>query len=49
MKLEKIDHICFAGKDLEETKRVYENDRVAAHPSIPQGERLLNDRQIISG
>jgi methylmalonyl-CoA/ethylmalonyl-CoA epimerase len=26
MKLEKIDHICFAVKDLEETKKVYEND-----------------------
>lgn len=26
MKLEKIDHICFAVKDLEETKRVYQED-----------------------
>jgi methylmalonyl-CoA/ethylmalonyl-CoA epimerase len=26
MKLEKIDHICFAVKDLEVTKRVYQND-----------------------
>ena len=26
MKFEKIDHICFAVKDLEETKAVYKND-----------------------
>jgi methylmalonyl-CoA/ethylmalonyl-CoA epimerase len=26
MKLEKIDHICFAVKDLEETKKVYRED-----------------------
>ena len=26
MKLEKIDHICFAVKDLEETKKVYKKD-----------------------
>jgi methylmalonyl-CoA/ethylmalonyl-CoA epimerase len=26
MKLEKIDHICFAVKDLEETKKVYKED-----------------------
>ncbi len=26
MKIEKIDHICFAVKDLEETKRVYQED-----------------------
>jgi methylmalonyl-CoA/ethylmalonyl-CoA epimerase len=26
MKLEKIDHICFAVKNLEETKKVYKND-----------------------
>ena len=26
MKLEKIDHICFAVKDLEETKKVYQED-----------------------
>lgn len=26
MKLERIDHICFAVKDLEETKRVYKDD-----------------------
>lgn len=26
MKIEKIDHICFAVKDLEETKRVYRDD-----------------------
>jgi len=26
MKIEKIDHICFAVKDLEETKRVYRED-----------------------
>ena len=26
MKIERIDHICFAVKDLEETKRVYRED-----------------------
>lgn len=26
MKIEKIDHICFAVKDLEDTKRVYKED-----------------------
>lgn len=26
MKIEKIDHICFAVKDLEDTKRVYQDD-----------------------
>ena len=26
MKIEKIDHICFAVKDLEETKRAYKED-----------------------
>jgi methylmalonyl-CoA/ethylmalonyl-CoA epimerase len=26
MRLEKIDHICFAVRDLEETKKVYQND-----------------------
>jgi len=26
MKIEKIDHICFAVKDLEETKRAYRED-----------------------
>lgn len=26
MKIEKIDHICFAVRDLEETKRVYRED-----------------------
>jgi methylmalonyl-CoA/ethylmalonyl-CoA epimerase len=26
MKIEKIDHICFAVKDLEDTKRVYKDD-----------------------
>jgi methylmalonyl-CoA/ethylmalonyl-CoA epimerase len=26
MKIEKIDHICFAVKDLEKTKRVYKED-----------------------
>src|SRR5512136_2215985 len=26
MKLEKIDHICFAVKNLEETKKVYKED-----------------------
>ena len=25
MKIEKIDHICFAVKDLEDTKRVYKD------------------------
>jgi methylmalonyl-CoA/ethylmalonyl-CoA epimerase len=26
MKIEKIDHICFAVKDLEDTKRIYKED-----------------------
>ena len=26
MKIEKIDHICFAVKDLEDTKRIYKDD-----------------------
>ena len=26
MKIEKIDHICFAVKDLEDTKRIYRDD-----------------------
>ena len=26
MKIERIDHICFAVRDLEKTKRVYQND-----------------------
>jgi len=26
MKIEKIDHICFAVKDLEETKKIYKED-----------------------
>ena len=42
MKLEKIDHICFAVKDLEETKRVYEND----FGIVPTYEYMAEEEKI---
>lgn len=42
MKIEKIDHICFAVKNLEETKRVYQEDfgLVPACEYIAESEKI---------
>ena len=42
MKIEKIDHICFAVKNLEETKRVYRED----FGLIPTYEYLAESEKI---
>jgi methylmalonyl-CoA/ethylmalonyl-CoA epimerase len=42
MKIEKIDHICFAVKNLEETKRVYRED----FGLIPTCEYLAESEKI---
>lgn len=49
MKLEKIDHICFAVKDLEETKRVYQNDfgLVPTYEYVAESEKIKVARYYI--
>jgi methylmalonyl-CoA/ethylmalonyl-CoA epimerase len=49
MKIEKIDHICFAVKDLEETKRVYREDfgLIPAHEYIAESEKIKVARYSI--
>ena len=42
MKIEKIDHICFAVKDLEETKRAYRED----FGLIPKYEYIAESEKI---
>jgi methylmalonyl-CoA/ethylmalonyl-CoA epimerase len=42
MKIEKIDHICFAVKDLEETKKVYKKD----FGLIPKYEYVAESEKI---
>ena len=42
MKIEKIDHICFAVKDLEETKRAYRED----FGLIPKYEYVAESEKI---
>jgi methylmalonyl-CoA/ethylmalonyl-CoA epimerase len=42
MKIERIDHICFAVKDLEETKKVYMND----FGLIPKYEYIAESEKI---
>ena len=42
MKIEKIDHICFAVKNLEETKRVYRED----FGLIPKYEYIAESEKI---
>ncbi len=42
MKIEKIDHICFAVKDLEETKRAYKEDfgLIPTYQYIAESEKI---------
>ncbi len=49
MKIQKIDHICFAVKDLEETKRVYREDfgLVPVHEYTAQSEMIKVSRYYI--
>jgi methylmalonyl-CoA/ethylmalonyl-CoA epimerase len=49
MKLEKIDHICFAVRDLEETKKVYLNDFGLAptHEYVAESEKIKVARYYI--
>jgi methylmalonyl-CoA/ethylmalonyl-CoA epimerase len=49
MKIEKIDHICFAVKDLEETKRTYEEDfgLIPAYEYIAESEKIKVARYSI--
>ena len=49
MKIEKIDHICFAVKDLEETKRVYREDfgLVPALEYTAESEKIRVSRYYI--
>jgi methylmalonyl-CoA/ethylmalonyl-CoA epimerase len=42
MKIERIDHICFAVKDLEETKKVYKED----FGLIPKYEYIAESEKI---
>jgi methylmalonyl-CoA/ethylmalonyl-CoA epimerase len=42
MKIERIDHICFAVKDLEETKKVYKKD----FELIPKYEYVAESEKI---
>jgi methylmalonyl-CoA/ethylmalonyl-CoA epimerase len=49
MKLEKIDHICFAVKDLEETKKVYKEDfgLTPTYEYIAESEKIKVARYYI--
>ena len=49
MKIEKIDHICFAVKNLEETKRVYREDfgLIPAYEYTADSERIKVARYSI--
>jgi methylmalonyl-CoA/ethylmalonyl-CoA epimerase len=49
MKIEKIDHICFAVKDLEETKRTYKEDfgLIPTHQYIAESEKIKVARYCI--
>ncbi len=49
MKIEKIDHICFAVKDLEETKRIYKEhfSLTPAHEYIADSEKIKVSRYYI--
>ena len=49
MKLEKIDHICFAVKDLEETKKVYKEDfgLTPTHEYVAESEKIKVARYYI--
>jgi len=49
MKIEKIDHICFAVKDLEETKKVYKEDfgLMPAYEYIAESEKIKVARYYI--
>jgi methylmalonyl-CoA/ethylmalonyl-CoA epimerase len=49
MKLEKIDHICFAVRDLEETKKVYQNDfgLMPTHEYVAESEKIKVARYYI--
>ena len=42
MKIEKIDHICFAVKDLEDTKRIYKDD----FGLVPDCEYIADSEKI---
>lgn len=49
MKFEKIDHICFAVKNLEETKAVYKNDfgLIPSHEYVAESEKIKVARYYI--
>ncbi len=49
MKIEKIDHICFAVKNLEETKKAYEEDfgLIPTCEYIAESEKIKVARYII--
>jgi methylmalonyl-CoA/ethylmalonyl-CoA epimerase len=49
MKIEKIDHICFAVKDLEETKKVYKEDfgLMPKHEYIAESEKIKVARYYV--
>jgi methylmalonyl-CoA/ethylmalonyl-CoA epimerase len=49
MKIEKIDHICFAVKDLEETKRAYREDfgLIPKYEYIAESEKIKVARYVI--
>jgi methylmalonyl-CoA/ethylmalonyl-CoA epimerase len=49
VKIEKIDHICFAVKDLEETKRVYKEDfgLTPTYEYVAESEKIKVARYLI--
>jgi len=49
MKIEKIDHISFAVKDLEETKRTYKEDfgLIPTYQYIAESEKIKVARYVI--
>ncbi|HNS13884.1 MAG TPA: VOC family protein [Syntrophorhabdaceae bacterium] len=49
MKIEKIDHICFAVKDLEETKKIYKDhfDLLPACEYVAESEKIKVARYYI--
>jgi len=49
MKIEKIDHICFAVKNLEETKRVYREDfgLTPTYEYLAESEKIKVARYVI--
>jgi methylmalonyl-CoA/ethylmalonyl-CoA epimerase len=49
MKIEKIDHISFAVRDLEETKRVYREDfgLIPTYQYIAESEKIKVARYVI--